>query len=137
MERIGRSRLRAFFFPRFKYAVSSAFFLLAAILPLRAQPINLSRATVLTPADADGPEKAAIRLLVDEVAKRTGISWRVVPDWTPMEPVMLSMSTGLQPERASMAATPSMSGSTTRGRLPKILNCPSLAFGLLCKGIIR
>ncbi len=80
MERIGRSRLRAFFFPRFKYAVSSAFFLLAAILPLRAQPINLSRATVLTPADADGPEKAAIRLLVDEVAKRTGISWRVVPD---------------------------------------------------------
>ncbi|HZP05313.1 MAG TPA: hypothetical protein VFB43_10460 [Terracidiphilus sp.] len=43
----------------------------------RAQSLDLSRAIVVTPADADGPERAAVQLLVEETEKRTGITWPV------------------------------------------------------------
>jgi len=40
-------------------------------------PIRLTHATVLFPAGADGPETAALQLLIQESAKRTGEQWRV------------------------------------------------------------
>jgi hypothetical protein len=39
--------------------------------------IDLSHAVVLAPSDADGPETAALQLLLDEAAKRTGETWQV------------------------------------------------------------
>jgi len=42
-----------------------------------AQSADLTHATVLAPADADGPQTAALQLLVDEAAKRTGIVWNI------------------------------------------------------------
>lgn len=42
-----------------------------------AQVVDLSRATVVMPADADGAEKAAVQMLVEETAKRTGVTWAV------------------------------------------------------------
>ncbi len=41
------------------------------------QSIDLAHATVFVPADADGPERAAVQVLTEEAAKRTGIAWRV------------------------------------------------------------
>jgi hypothetical protein len=39
-------------------------------------PIDLTHALVLTPADADGPQTAALHLLLDEAARRTGAQWQ-------------------------------------------------------------
>ena len=39
--------------------------------------VDLSRAVVVTPADAPGPEKAAVRMLVEHVGERTGLRWAV------------------------------------------------------------
>lgn len=38
--------------------------------------IDLTHALVLTPADADGPQTAALHLLLDEAARRTGAQWQ-------------------------------------------------------------
>lgn len=43
----------------------------------RAQAIDLSRATIISPARADGPENAALLMLVEEVGKRTGLKWQI------------------------------------------------------------
>lgn len=48
------------------------------LLPLtsaQAQSLDMTRATLVT-APASGPEQAAVALLVEEVAKRTGITWK-------------------------------------------------------------
>ncbi|WP_029013071.1 hypothetical protein [Niveispirillum irakense] len=53
-------------------------FALLWLLPLtsaQAQSLDLTHATLVT-APASGPEKAAVALLVEEVAKRTGIAWK-------------------------------------------------------------
>lgn len=50
-----------------------------AATPAHAEAIDLSRATVILPTDADGPERAAAQLLVEEVARRTGLDWPVRP----------------------------------------------------------
>lgn len=51
--------------------------LLAVLLAgtAHAAPLDLTHATLVTAADRTGPEAAAAALLVDEVAKRTGVSW--------------------------------------------------------------
>ena len=40
-----------------------------------AQGIDLSHAAIRSPADADGPESAALQMLIDEAVKRTGEEW--------------------------------------------------------------
>lgn len=76
MEQFGRACLRALSFRPFK-CVGCALLILTALSTSRAQVIDLSHTSVFVPQDVDGPEIAAVQLLVDEVAKRTGISWRV------------------------------------------------------------
>jgi hypothetical protein len=39
--------------------------------------VDLTHAIVIAPENADGPQTAALHLLVDEVAKRTGVEWKV------------------------------------------------------------
>ncbi|MGH7968414.1 MAG: hypothetical protein ACREIC_06755, partial [Limisphaerales bacterium] len=41
-------------------------------------PLDLAKAVILTPSDLSGPEKKAVSMLVEEVAKRTRIEWREV-----------------------------------------------------------
>ncbi len=43
--------------------------------------IDLSRAVVVEPASATAVEKRAVRLLVDDVARRSGVTWPVVQTW--------------------------------------------------------
>lgn len=45
--------------------------------------IDLTHATVLSPANANGPETAALRLLVEEANKRTGLNWQIRTENTP------------------------------------------------------
>lgn len=47
---------------------------LSPLLPAQAQSLDLTHATLIA-APASGPEQAAVTLLVEEVAKRTGIIW--------------------------------------------------------------
>lgn len=47
---------------------------LSPLLPAQAQSLELTHATVVA-APASGPEQAAVTLLLEEVAKRTGIAW--------------------------------------------------------------
>jgi hypothetical protein len=49
----------------------------AALAAARAQSIDLTHAVVLAPADADGPQSAALHLLLDEAAWRTGTEWQM------------------------------------------------------------
>src|SRR5207302_2627495 len=43
--------------------------------------LDLSRAAVLTPQGLAGPERTAVRMLVDEVEKRTMLRWERVDQW--------------------------------------------------------
>ena len=48
--------------------------------------LDLSRAVVVTQAALAGPERKAVELLVEDVARRSGIHWKVLSRW-PAEPV--------------------------------------------------
>src|SRR5271157_3956262 len=48
--------------------------------------LDLSRAVVVTPEALTGPERKAVELLVEDVARRSGIRWKVLSRW-PAEPV--------------------------------------------------
>jgi len=48
--------------------------------------LDLSRAVVVTPPALTGPERKAVELLVEDVARRFGIRWKVLLRW-PAEPV--------------------------------------------------
>ena len=48
--------------------------------------LDLSRAVVVTPPALTGPEHKAVELLVEDVARRSGIRWKVLSHW-PAEPV--------------------------------------------------
>lgn len=76
MEQFGRACSCILFLKLFR-GVGCALLFLAALSAARAQIIDLSHTSVFVPRDSDGPETAAVQLLVDEVAKRTGISWSV------------------------------------------------------------
>ena len=62
-------------------------FFLFALFGLLAQAgaapeaIRLNEAVVVTPASLTGPERQAVEMLVDEVAKRTQIRWPVRTSW--------------------------------------------------------
>ena len=43
--------------------------------------INLTDAVVVTPGDLSGPEQKTVAMLIDEVAKRTRITWRETHEW--------------------------------------------------------
>jgi len=47
--------------------------------------LDLSRAVVVTPKALTGPERKAVELLVEDVARRSGIRWKVLSRW-PAEP---------------------------------------------------
>src|SRR5262249_18506161 len=47
----------------------------------RAAEIDLSRAVVVAPDGLAGPENQAVRVLVDEVRKRSRVGWDVVIRW--------------------------------------------------------
>ena len=53
---------------------------LASFAAGAAQTLDLSHATIIVPADADGSEMAAARLLVEEAGKRFGHEWPVRPE---------------------------------------------------------
>ena len=59
------------------------FVLLLLVLPHPARaddpPLDLTRAVVVAPGDLSGPEKKAVAMLVDEVARRTGVRWSISP----------------------------------------------------------
>lgn len=52
---------------------------LAAALPSLAA--DLTRAVVVVPADASPREKKAVEMLVDEVHKRSGVTWKTTTEW--------------------------------------------------------
>jgi hypothetical protein len=76
MEQFSRACLRILSLKPFKGFGCTLLFL-TALSASRAQAIDLSHSSVIIPRDIDGPETAAVQLLVNEVAKRTGVSWRV------------------------------------------------------------
>jgi hypothetical protein len=43
--------------------------------------LDLSGAVVVAPASLAGPERKAVELLVEDVTRRSGIRWKVVPRW--------------------------------------------------------
>ena len=43
--------------------------------------IDLTRTAVVAPANLAGPERTAVRVLTEEIAKRTGVRPKVVSDW--------------------------------------------------------
>jgi hypothetical protein len=53
--------------------------------------LDLSRAVVVEPASATAAEKRAVRLLVDDVARRSGVTWRVVHDWPSDAPAVVAV----------------------------------------------
>ncbi|MGE3315732.1 MAG: hypothetical protein AB7O26_11520 [Planctomycetaceae bacterium] len=58
---------------------------LCAAAPVDAAEIDLSKAVVLAPVDVPVPERQAVRVLIEEVEKRTGIRWQetqTVPEGT-------------------------------------------------------
>jgi hypothetical protein len=51
--------------------------------------LDFTRAVVVAPASLAGAERKAIELLVEDVARRSGIRWKVVPRWpTELVPVV-------------------------------------------------
>ncbi len=55
-----------------------------AVLPLRvsaAGPIDLTNGVVVAPGSLTGPEKQAVKMLVEEVEKRTRIRWPELTEW--------------------------------------------------------
>ena len=75
---------------------------LASILLLAAggvsgQTVDFSDATVVAPPGLSGPEKKAVRMLVEEVEKRTQLRWPVASSW-PAKGAVVAVGT-----RASLA----------------------------------
>ncbi|APW64026.1 hypothetical protein [Paludisphaera borealis] len=53
--------------------------------------IDLARAVVVEPATATAAEKRAVRLLVDDVARRSGVTWPVVQTWPDDAPAVVAV----------------------------------------------
>lgn len=61
-------------------ALSVAFTSRAALADDR--DVDLTHAVVVAPSDAGGPEKQAVRMLVEEVEKRTQLKWSLTDRWS-------------------------------------------------------
>jgi hypothetical protein len=75
--------------------------LAACALALSAAGLELTRATVVTPAGLGGPERKAVAMLVDEVEKRSQAHWPVQQGAAPATPcisVAVSAQKGLPAE---------------------------------------
>ncbi len=77
MAQRNRFRLHKLSYLRSWLAAWLAFLCFAPFSAARAQSLDLSHATVIVPAEADGPEMAAVQLLTEETEKRTGIAWNI------------------------------------------------------------
>lgn len=60
---------------------SRAVLLLSVLMAPMAYPIDLSRAVVVAPPGLTGPERRAVRMLVEEAEKRTRLRWPLVAEW--------------------------------------------------------
>jgi len=54
--------------------------------------IDLSKAIVVSPPDLSGPEQRAVRMLVEEVEKRTRIHWESVVTWPSSQAPVIAVS---------------------------------------------
>jgi len=54
---------------------------LLAAIPARTQPVNLNEAVVVAPPNASLQERTAVRMLVEEVARRSQVLWRIEAAW--------------------------------------------------------
>src|SRR4051812_32067108 len=43
--------------------------------------LDLTRAVVVIPPTLSGPERKAVTLLVEDVGRRSGVTWQVATDW--------------------------------------------------------
>src|SRR5215813_4790059 len=78
----------------------SAILTILAATTVEAQTLDLTKATVVAPATLSGPEKKAVAVLVDEVAKRTTIRWPVSTSW-PSSGAAIAVGTRLRDEPAA------------------------------------
>src|SRR5215813_406482 len=53
-----------------------------------AQHLDLTKATVVAPANLSAPEKKAVAMLVEEVEKQTQLRWTVSPAWPDSGPAI-------------------------------------------------
>src|SRR5947209_7820833 len=65
-------------------------FLLLAVQLHAAEPatVDVTNAVVLAPPKPSGPEIKAIRMLIEEVEKRSRVRWRVATSWPKDQPVI-------------------------------------------------
>jgi hypothetical protein len=73
-------------------------FLLWAALA-HATGLDLKDAVVIAPADLSGPEKKAIRMLIEEVEKRTHVLWPVATSWAASEAPLVAVGNRSSLER--------------------------------------
>lgn len=55
--------------------------LLGVSLAAPAKPLELRDAVVVVPPGLSRPEQNAVRMLIEEVARRTGVSWQIAQSW--------------------------------------------------------
>ena len=67
---------------------------LLATYPVHAETIDLSKATVvIRSGDLPAGEKIAPTILVEEVARRTGVQWKVTSEWPKRADAIIAIST--------------------------------------------
>ncbi len=77
--------------------------------------LDLSRAVVVMPEALTGPERKAVELLVEDVARRSGIRWKVLSRW-PAEPVPVVAIGSSSAARAFPGPIAEFFGAGTRPR---------------------
>jgi hypothetical protein len=79
--------------------------------------LDLSRATVVTPADLSGPERKAVQMLVEEVERRSQVRWPVATTWPAETQSVVAVgpwktrSSWLGPHLAALATAPDSIGA--------------------------
>lgn len=77
----------------FAYAVS-----LLAVSTVQAEQVDLTRAVVvIRNGDLPAAEKIAPTILTEEIARRTGLSWKVVNEWPAKADAVIAISTTANP----------------------------------------
>ena len=76
-------------------------FLVAALFPLpllSAETVDLSSATIVIRAgELPAAEKIASTILTEEIARRTGINWKVATEWPAKSATVIAISTETNP----------------------------------------
>ena len=76
---------------------------------LAADTIDLAKAVVVADKTAKGPQVQAVRMLVEEVEKRTQIAWSVADRWPEASPAVIVV--GLSPFVDSTLAQHGLKGA--------------------------